>query len=269
MTTRAPMKFLALSGLLGLGLVATAYADPAGMALAQKVYDRPDGNDAVSTGTMTLVEQGGSPRSRTMHSFVREHSATETWSLIRFSAPEDIAGTGLLTQDRPGADADQWVFLPALGTTRRIPGERKGGNFVGSDLYYEDLQDRKPAMDQHRVLGQEKFQGVACEVLESIPVAADNSVYTKRVSWIHPDTLVPLKTEFYQGKASPAKRLEVLKLAKIQGFWTVMESKMSNLESGHTTRIALSKISYDQGLPDALFSQQTLEDPARDAEWRK
>lgn len=262
---------LRIAGPLFLALAtlsAPLRADEAGLALAQRVYDRLDGQDAASSGRMILLESGGSPRTRAMHSYVLEKPGGETWSLVRFSAPEDIAGTGLLTQDHASADSDQWVFLPALGKTRRIPGDRKGGNFVGSDLFYEDLQDRKPAMDSHRLLGTEKLQGQDCHVLESVPVAADNSVYSKRVSWIHPQTLVALKVEFYQGKPQPTKRLEVIKLAKVQGFWTVMESKMSNLESGHHTRIALSKIAYDKGLPDTLFSQQALEDPARDAQWR-
>lgn len=254
---------------LALCLPCAVFADDAGRALAQKVYDRPDGNDAVTTATMTLVEAGSAPRVRSMHSFVLEKSASETWSLIRFSAPEDIAGTGLLTKDHPGADTDQWVFLPALGSTRRIPGDRKGGLFVGSDLYYEDLQDRKVDQDTHRYVGKETFQGVECEVLESVPVDPSNSVYTKRVSWIHPQTLVPLKIDFYQGKATPAKRLEVLKIAKQQGYWTVMESRMTQLETGHQTQIVLQAIRYDRGLPDSLFSQQTLEDAARDGEWLK
>ncbi|MBI2382163.1 MAG: outer membrane lipoprotein-sorting protein [Gammaproteobacteria bacterium] len=259
-----------IAGLLFLALAFStpARADEAGSRLAQQVYDRPDGQDAVSSGTMLLAEQGGSPRSRSMHSFVLEKAPGETWSLIRFSAPDDIAGTGLLTQDHPAADSDQWVFLPALSKTRRIPGDRKGGNFVGSDLYYEDLQDRKPDKDSHTLRGTEKFQGQDCQILESVPVSADNSVYSKRVSWIHPQTLIALKVELYEGKASPAKRLEVLKISKVQGYWTVMESKMTNLDTGHSTRISLTKIAYDKNLPDSLFSQQTLEDPARDAEWR-
>lgn len=260
-----------IAGLLFVALAAqplACLADEAGRALAQQVYDRPDGNDAVSSGTMVLSEAGGSPRSRSMHSFVLEKGEGETWSLIRFTAPEDIAGTGLLTQDHPAADSDQWVYLPALGKTRRIPGDRKGGNFVGSDLYYEDLQDRKPDKDTHTLRGTEKFQGQDCQVLESVPVSADNSVYSKRVSWIHPQTLIALKVEFYEGKPSPTKRLEVLKMSKIQGYWTVLESKMTNLQTGHSTRISLAKIVYDKQLPDSLFSQQTLEDPARDAGFR-
>lgn len=261
----APVLLIALS--LGSAAV-PVYADEAGRALAQKVYDRPDGNDAVSSGTMILREKGGAPRSRSLHSYVREVGAAQTLSLVRFSAPDEIAGTGLLTRDNPGADADQWVYLPELKKSRRIPGNRKGGNFVGSDLFYEDLQDRKIDADTHTLLGKEKIQNADCDILQSIPVKADNSVYSKRISWIHPQTLVPLRVDYYQGKATPVKRLEVLKIEKKQGFWTVMQSRMTHLETGHSTEISLQSIHYDKGLPDTLFTEQTLTDPARDAQFR-
>lgn len=65
---------------------------------------------------------------------------------------------------------------------RRVDSNRKGGRFVNSDYYFEDLRDRKPTMDTHRVIGRETIAGVACEVLESVPVEAGNSVYLRRVS---------------------------------------------------------------------------------------
>lgn len=34
---------------------------------------------------------------------------------------------------------------------RRISSDRKGGRFVGSDLYFKDLQERKPSKDRHRL----------------------------------------------------------------------------------------------------------------------
>lgn len=34
-------------------------------------------------------------------------------------------------------------------------------------------------------------------VLESIPKSEDNSVYDKRISWIHIKTLIPVRVDFY------------------------------------------------------------------------
>ena len=246
-------------------------ADPvaAGTALAQRVYDRPDGRDLVTRGTMVLTAPRSRPRVRRMYTYRLDRGDGRVLSLVRFTAPEDIAGVGLLTVDHPGEATDQWLFLPALGKVRRIAGERKGGRFVGSDLYYEDLRDREPDMDRHRLLRREKFQGVLCEVLESVPADPANSVYGRRVSWIHPQTLVALRVDFYPKRGKePLKRLVVHRIQRIQGYWTVMDSTMTELRSGHRTRMTVEKAVYDQGLPESLFTRQALEDESRERRYR-
>jgi len=244
-------------------------AEIAGRELAQRVYNRPDGRDGSSRAVMTLTEKGHSPRVRQMYSYRLDKGSGEVWSLIRFTFPPDIDGTGTLTQDFPGEDSNQWLYLPALDRTRRIPSSRKGGRFVGSDLYYEDLQDREVAMDKHRLIAKEPLEGVMCDVLESIPAKASNSVYSKRVSWIHPQTLIPLRVDYYKkGREQPIKQLRVHRIEQVRGYWTVMDSTMTEIDSGHQTNIKVESISYDVGLPEALFSRKMLADPAREERYR-
>lgn len=244
-------------------------ADDAGQQLAQRVYDRPDGKDAVSQGVMALIDPGHEPRIRQMYVYRRDAGDGSVDSLIRFTSPPDIENTGLLTLDRAGDDTDQWIYLPALDRSRRIASSRKGGQFVGSDLYYEDLRDRPVDKDKHVLRGQEEIAGVRCDVLESVPVDADNSVYGKRVSWIHPQTLIALRVDFYPKHGDePIKRSEVHRIENIQDYWTVMDSTMTDLKTGHKTRMSVDKIVYDQDLPKDLFSQQALEDPARQRSYR-
>lgn len=266
-----------LSLLLGGLLLASGLTSPPvgadenqrGTELAQRVHDRPDGEDMASFGVMALTETGHDPRLRELYTFRREAEDNTLSSLIRFTAPADIEHTGLLTVDHPNGDSDQWVYLPALDRVRRISADRKGGRFVGSDLFFEDLQDRKVGMDRHRHLGEDTLHDTPVEVLESIPTAPGNSVYGKRLSWIHPDTLLPLRIDFFMpGRDEPAKRLEVHRIESIQGYWTVMDSTMTDLDSGHQTRITFERVVYDQNLPDGLFSQQTLTDPARERPYR-
>lgn len=246
-----------------------ALADEAGRRLAQAVYDAPNGDDFASQASMILVEKGRSPRQRTMYTMAADRGKGERWSLTRFTSPADIDGVGLLTKDYPGDNNDQWLYLPALDRVRRVSSGRKGGRFVGSDLFFEDLRDREVEMDEHRLLGDEMLGKLKVKVLESVPVDADNSVYTKRVSYIHPGTLIALRVDLYQRHSDkPVKRLNVKRIKKIQGFWTILDSTMEDLESGHTTQIALSKVKYNQGIPDHLFTSQSLSDANAEARYR-
>lgn len=256
-------------GLFATGAIAASTAEVEGKKLAQAVYDAPDGRDFASRAVMTLTEKGKQARKRTMYTLSVEPSPGERWSLTRFTSPNDIDGVGLLTKDHPGDESDQWLYLPALDRVRRVSSSRKGGRFVNSDLFFEDLRDRAVDMDKHLYKGEDKLGKLKVKVLESTPADPDNSVYTKRISWVHPKTMIPLRVDFYQAHSSrPVKRLSVKRIKRIQGFWTVLDSTMQDLESGHTTRITLSSLKYNQGIPDRLFSNQALSDDRAEQKYR-
>lgn len=258
-----------LTSVMTLGTVSAVRADEAGARLAQRVYDRPDGNDATSAVIMSLTEEGRSPRVRSMILYRLNGGGGEVSTLIRFTAPADIEGTGLLTLDAADGVSNQWIYLPAMKRVRRVDSNRKGGRFVNSDYFYEDLRDRKPAMDQHRVLGRERIDGVECEVLESIPVDADNSVYLRRLSWIDPATLLPLRVDFFEKERDQAsKRLMVLKRERVDAYWTVMDSTLTDLGTGHQTRLTVERVLYDRKLPAELFSSKALEDERTEKSYR-
>lgn len=263
--------FLVGAAALSVGLLtsAPARADAAGDRLARRVYDRPGGKDATSLVTMTLTERGRAPRAREMLVYRLERRAGEINSLIRFTEPADIEGTGLLTHDRPDGDSNQWIYLPALDRVRRIDSNRKGGRFVNSDYYFEDLRDRKVEQDSHVVSGRETIAGIACEVLESVPVEAGNSVYVRRVSWIDPASLLPVRVDFYEKRPDqPSKRLEVVRRERIQGYWTAMDTTMTDLNTGHQTRLTIKRVVYDRRLPARLFTTQALADESVEEDYR-
>lgn len=240
-----------------------------GTKLAQSVYDQATGEDASSRVIMLMERKGREPKQRILYSYAKDKGNSERWTLLRFIKPNDVSKTGLLTKDYAGDDSDQWLYLPALDRVRRISSSRKGGKFVGSDFQYEDLMDREVNMDNHRVLGNDKVSGIACILLESTPVKKSNSIYSKRISCIHPKILVPLRIDYYEKKKTrPIKRLKAKKIKKVQGYWTIFDSTMYNLKTGHSTKLMTTDIKYDQGIPDSLFSQRGLSDDSRETAFR-
>ena len=246
----------------------TAKSQNPAIALAQAVYDRPNGRDSSARVLMLLNDEDGETRkSRILYTYGVDKGNAERWTLMRFIKPEDVDGTGLLTRDYAGDDSDQWLYLPALDRIRRISSKRKGGRFVGSEFFYEDLTDREVNMDLHRLVGEDKVGGIPCKLLESIPVDEDNSVYSKRVSCIYEKFMIPLRMDMYQ-KDKLVKRLQARKIKKIQGYWTIFESTMYNLKTGNSTQLATTHIRYDQGIPDDLFSQRGLSDKSMEVGFR-
>jgi hypothetical protein len=93
-------------------------------------------------------------------------------------------------------------------------------------------------------------------------------VYSKRVSWVHEETLIPLRVDFYEGGDEPTKRLEVQEIRDIQGYWTVMRSTMTDLASGRVTILEVDEIAYDNDPPRDLFTTRGLADPQRARPYR-
>jgi hypothetical protein len=256
---------LALAPTFGAGL---ARADDAGQ-LAQAVFDRPAGRDLTTVSRMELTEKGRAPRVRELVTYRLNRGRGEAANLLRFIEPLDIAGTGLLSIDKADGSNEQWLYLPELDRVRRIAGDRKGGRFVGSDLYFEDLQERKPAQDRHRLLGKEAVDGVVCEVLESAPLDAADSVYLKRLRWIDPQNLLARRVDYFEkNDTAPDKRWVLLAARRIQGYWAVTDSRVTDLRTGHETRMVVTVAQFDRKLPPRLFTSQALADENIESEYR-
>lgn len=266
---RALLRTLLALPALGLAAArAPASTDPAA-ALAQEVFDRPSGRDSTAYTRMELTERGRAPRVRELVTYRQSRPGGASAALIRFLEPRDVAGTGMLSLMHADGSSEQQLYLPALDRVRRIAGNRKGGRFVGSDLYFEDLQERQPARDRHRLLGKETMGGVACEVLESVPIDAGDSVYLRRLSWVDAQTLLVHRVDYFErDEATPSKRWELMASRRIQGYWTVTDSHMADLGSGHRTRMLLQEAVYDRRLPSSLFTPKTLADEAIESEYR-
>lgn len=240
-----------------------------GRALMAAVFEQATGAQLAAFQRMELSEPGRESRVRELHVFRRGPGAGPAASLIRFTAPGNIAGTGLLSIGDSMSGIDQWVYLPAHGRVRRIPAGRQGGRFAGSDFAYEDLRDRPVDLDQHRWLGEDWLDGEQLQRVESRPIEAASSSYAKRVLWIDAQRALPMRIDFYRGRDSePFKRFQVLATERVGDLLLISDSVMMDLASGHQTRLRQLCLEQRDELPDYLFSVRALEDPGLDRPFR-
>jgi hypothetical protein len=248
--------------------VGAAPADDA-LALAEAVASRPVGRDVTTVSRMELAERGREPRVRRLITYRLDRGRGESAYLARFLEPRDIAGVGLLSLMRADGGTEQSLYLPELDRVRKVSGDRKGGRFVGSDLYFEDLQERRPRRDRHRLLGRESIADIECTVLESTPIDPDDSAYSRRVQWVDRVTLTTLRIDYFErDPQNPAKRWLSLERQRIQGYWTVVRSSMTDLAQNSETRLIVETARYDRKLPERLFSARALADESLESEFR-
>lgn len=235
-----------------------AWAQPIGADLAQSVYDRHVGDDMTSHQIMELIPANGQPRVRELDIIGADRDGLRK-SLLRFTAPADIEGTGFLTLEDGKGDTEQFLYLPALKRTRRIVAGQKSRSFVNTDFTFEDMERRPVADSEHVVMGEESIGGVACWILESRPKPEAESQYSAIKAWIAKDMLLALRVDFFKKGPEPAKRYTLLQLENVQDIWTETKVSMEDLETGHKTVLTTTAVRYDSGIEDSAFSTQALE----------
>jgi hypothetical protein len=228
-----------------------------GREIIDKTYNRPEGEDKTAGLNMTLRNDRGDTRVRNIKQFTKDMSDEEK-SIMFFTAPADVAGTSFMnwTYDDERSD-DQWIYLPALRKVKRISSESKSDYFMGSDFTYDDLGDRKPDEDEHKLLREEEFDGKACYVVESVPVDPDY-MYSKTVTWIEKDTYIGVKKEFYDEDGDHLKTLSIKEYEDISGFDIVTHSEMHNVQKDHKTIMKLNNVKVNSGVQSNMFSERMM-----------
>lgn len=211
----------------------------------------------------------GRVQERKLYQYIQKNSSGKNKYnlLLQFTAPVDIKGTGTLTWQHTAKDDDQWLFLPAIRSARRISPSRKTDRFMGTEITFEDLSNYlSESLDKYayKYLGEKEKDGMACHVLEAVPTDAEeksNSGYSKRILWISTQQLINIYTAYYDKNGKLAKEYKTWDIKKVgnTAHYRPYKAKMSNLISGNTTEVFYSNMEIDTGIDQEIFTKQYLE----------
>lgn len=214
-----------------------------------------------------IIEDGrGGERRRELTRYERRGQGRGTSTLVFFHAPPEVKGTGFLSIGRPGASADQWLFLPELRRVRQIAARARSESFVGTDLTYGDLDmiaDMpwwSEADARSRLRGEEAVGEVPSWVIELAP-QREGIAYGRILLWLGKDDLVPRRLELFSeaDAAQASKRIEQRAIRLVGAVPVAHEVEVTTPGKGSRTRATTTAIAFDSGLPDDLFTQRTLE----------
>ncbi len=229
-----------------------------GQKIIENVYYRDSGEDITSDLTMTLINSRGDTRVREIKQYGKDYGKDEK-SIMFFISPADVRNTSFMnwSYDAEGKDDDQWIYLPALKKIKRISSDSKSDYFMGSDFTYDDLGDRHPSEDTHKLIREENLDSEDCYVVESISKENDY-MYSKTLTWVIKDKWIGLKKEFYDEDGEHLKTLSVGKFEMIDGYWTILNSNMHNIQKGHKTVMELSDVKINTGIDDGKFTERIM-----------
>jgi len=234
-----------------------ANAQLTGQQVMEKVYNNPSGDDTQGSLTMTLTNSRGEQRIRTLKQFIKDDGKMEK-KIMFFVSPADVKNTSFMSWSyTDGRSDDQWIYLPALKRTKRISSDGKSDYFMGSDFTYDDLGDRHPNQDNHKLLREEKVDGKECYVVESTSKES-GYMYSKTITWVMKDNYLGLKREFYDERGRLLKVLTIEKFDKIDGFWTILETEMHNVQKDHKTNMRFNDVQKNKGITESKFTERSM-----------
>jgi outer membrane lipoprotein-sorting protein len=227
----------------------------------QEIVDRSNlaayyqGNDGRSHVNMTITDAQGRTRTRRFIILRRDtENGGEQKFYVHFSRPADVRNTVFMVWKNIGKNDDRWLYLPALDLVKRIAASDKRTSFVGSHFFYEDVSGRNPEDDKHELTDTTgQFY-----VLRNTPNNPDEVEFSYYQLWIDKKNFLPIKAEYYDKNNKKYRLVEALKVEVIQGHPTVTEAKVSDLNSGGHTVSVFSKIQYDLGIKDSIFTERYL-----------
>lgn len=252
---------LPISGALVLGValssgVARAEA-PTGAQIMEGVEHRDDGRDQISKVTLQIKPKQGTERLR-QFVLMRKEYGDVTKLVTYIEAPADVRGAAFLAFDRRKADDLRWLYLPAIGQVRQLSAESNRQSFFGSDFVYEDLTNRDPDLDDHKLVGSQKVDEWDCYVVESTPKKTRGLEFAKYRSWVWKTGNLIVRQEYYDGAGKVVRRGQVRSVKKVQDIWTWHQGTMENLKTGSTTKIQISDVRYNSDVPDERFAESQL-----------
>jgi len=218
------------------------------------------GDDGRSEARMLIVDSQGRKQTRQFTILRRDREdGGEQDMMVFFSRPADVRDTVFRVIKRTQADDDRWLYLPGLDLVKRISAGDKRTSFVGSHFFYEDVSGRNTEQDEFTLISETEDQ----YTLQATPKNPTSVEFARYIVEINKANYLPVKIEFFDHQNRLYRRVQALKIEEIQGYPTVVHSRVEDVSNGGATEMQFRYISYNLNLPDDIFSERSLRTPPR------
>lgn len=165
--------------------------------------------------------------------------------IYKYTKPESQAGVATLSL--PGDI--MWLYMPAFEKPKKISLLAKSQAFTGTDFSYEDMPTQPYA---ERYTPKFLKADASAYIIELIP-KSDKSNYSKLFATIDKVNYYPITIEYFD-KGGDKNKEARYRYEKVGNYWHAKEVTMSDLKRGSSTKITMSDVKFDQGLPDDIFT---------------
>jgi hypothetical protein len=188
------------------------------------------------------------------------------WILTVVLSPPDAKGIAFLDREQPDStSAIKYVYLPATKRVLEFRPVEGYDAFFATDFSYQDLGFIRLGGGGEKLVGTETRDGKKVYKLEDHPI--NHPYYSKVISYVATDTLLPVERDFYD-RAGRLFKSEHCTAETVDGIPIITKIVMNNLNSGGSSEIDVTKVIHDKQAPADLFDPKHLPEIADHPFWK-
>ena len=212
--------------------------------------------------TMTVTGPGGDASQITVGA-ARKKVGPAPRLVMVVLAPEGLRGTTFLVEEAT-AENVLWLYVPAIGRTRKLVSPEAYTTFLNSDFTFADLGFVGMGA-KYQLAGEDKRQGVDTYKLEGVP--RETWYYLRFTTWVAKDTFFPVERNFYDVSNNLWKVERWSNVSAINGLPTALRLSMENVQTQNKSEIVADAVRYDVEVSDALVDPAQLSKAADSSVW--
>jgi hypothetical protein len=257
------MRIVASILLAAVTVAPALAAPPDADTLVSKVRAalEPD-RTSVRKVTMTVTGPGGDASQITLGA-ARKKVGPAPRVVMVVLAPAGLRGTTLLVEEET-AENVLWLYVPAIGRTRKLVSPEAYTTFLNSDFTFADLGFVGMGA-KYTLAGEEKRQGTDTYRLEGVP--RETWYYSRFTTWVAKDTSFPVERDFNDVRNELWKVERWSNVSAINGVATALRVSMENVQTQNKTEAVTEAVRYDVDVPDALVDPSQLSKAADSPVW--
>jgi len=254
------MKLKSILLLLCISLIIPQLSSQTAKDICKNYRELTDFESHEMSSTLKIINAKGRERIREIVMASNQFGKTKK-TIIKFISPADVRGVSMLIFDQKYEEDMMWIYMPALGKTRRIVSNEKSNNFMGSEFTNADMS--KPNMNDfdYKFLSSENYDGKICWKIETISILENNDLgYSKQISWIEKSTNLCCKVEYYDNNDNHFKTLLIEDYQKqLNGKYLALHIMMENHKNKRKSQIQITNVQTISEINETSFSPAVLE----------
>ena len=260
------MKKVSLSRALRLALpltLALAAASLTGRQILERTVRRQNFSDVTLRLRLQKTRQAtGRTKTMTMLLYQKVWPQMVT-TLVQLESPDEARGISFLTWDYkdPRTPDEKWYYVPQINRYKKLDlaaGARYEEQFGFSmDIFAVDLD----AAD-HKLLGEEVWDGVKCWKVESVMKDPDNPHGARALTWVRQDNFFTAKIQAFNAQGETIRDFKLTGLKQFGKYWQETSGTYLDRTKGQTIVFEILDARFDQNLPDEQFISTKLQEKA-------